>query len=132
MENDKKCERHFHFIYKLNYIEHQEITVQSGANFYNGPAVESQNDHEEKEEISKPADNIVCALMPLFKNDQKEVEAFLHKIDGAKPTMITEEVNRLLKQEKITRAGCKGQMWEILHQYKIYMPSVKNWNAQVN
>ena len=70
--------------------------------------------------------------MPLFKNDQKEVEAFLHKIDGAKPTMITEEVNRLLKQEKITRAGCKGQMWEILHQYKIYMPSVKNWNAQVN
>jgi len=71
MENDKKCERHFHFSDKVTYIEHQEITVQSGANFYNGPAVEPQNDHEEKEEISKPADNIVCALMPLFKNDQK-------------------------------------------------------------
>ena len=49
MENDKKCERHFHFSDKVTYIEHQEITVQSGANFYNGPAVEPQNDHEEKE-----------------------------------------------------------------------------------
>lgn len=43
MENDKKCERHFHFSDKVTYIEHQEITVQSGANFYNGPAVEPQN-----------------------------------------------------------------------------------------
>ena len=26
MENDKKCERHFHFSDKVTYIEHQEIT----------------------------------------------------------------------------------------------------------
>lgn len=47
--------RHFHFSDKVTYIEHQEITVQSGAIFFNGPgaddgggAVHMEDDRSEK------------------------------------------------------------------------------------
>jgi len=38
--------RHFHFTKEATYIEKQEITVQSGANFYNGPSAKNEEQRE--------------------------------------------------------------------------------------
>ena len=92
------------------------------------PANQTANQDMENEE----ADGIDRELLPIFKNSINEVKAFKRKIDGAKPTAVTQEVNRLLKEEKITKAGCKGDLWEVLHNYKLYKPSKSNWNQQVN
>jgi hypothetical protein len=71
-------------------------------------------------------------LTPIFKGNVREAEAFLRRIDGAKPTAVTEEVNRLLRAGMVTRAGCKGDLWQVLHDYGYYRPSLQNWNYQVN
>ena len=60
----------------------------------------------------------------------REAEAFLSRIDGAKPTAVTEEVNRLLRAGMVTRSGCKGDLWQVLHQGGYYKPCQSNWNKQ--
>jgi len=77
-------------------------------------------------------DNITKELMPIFKNSIENTKAFLKRIDGARPTFVTNEVNQLLKEGKITKAGCKREMWKVLSHYKLYNPSESNWNQQVN
>lgn len=44
---DKKADRVFNFSGKVTYIEKQEITVQSGATFYNGPGPSEDDDQED-------------------------------------------------------------------------------------
>lgn len=77
-------------------------------------------------------DGLVRDLKPIFRNSVENAQAFLKRIDGAKSTAVTAEVNRLLKEEQITRAGCKGDLWKVLHNYGLYKPSLSNWNQQVN
>lgn len=71
-------------------------------------------------------------LLAIFLNDIDEVRAFVRAIDGARPTFVTSHVNNLLRQQKVTRAGCKRPLWEVLHRYHLYNPSESNWNQQVN
>lgn len=53
-----RTDRHFNIQGDATYIEHQEITVQSGANFYNGPAPKSRTAKVFKEEeIDEDIDN---------------------------------------------------------------------------
>lgn len=77
-------------------------------------------------------DPTISALLPIFKNRESEVVAFIRKIDGASGTFITEEVNDLLRKEKITRAGCKTDLWRILTDQGYYRFSRSNWCRQVN
>lgn len=79
-----------------------------------------------------PDSQIIAELMPIFMNRADEARAFLQAIDGAKPTLVTEHVNLLLRQGKVTRAGCKGDLWGILNRFGLYKPNVRNWNMQVN
>lgn len=44
---EKKADRVFNFSGKVTYIEKQEITVQSGATFYNGPGPSEDDDQED-------------------------------------------------------------------------------------
>ena len=76
--------------------------------------------------------DIISELQVIFHNNREEAAAFIHRIDGAKSTFITEEVNRLLREEKITKAGCKRDLWQILHENKYYKYSESNWNRRVN
>lgn len=81
---------------------------------------------------AKTPDAIVAELMPIFKNNREETELFVNRIDGLKPTAVTETVNELLRNKTITRSGCKSSMWRILNNYGLYKPSLQNWSAQVN
>ena len=76
--------------------------------------------------------DIISELQVIFHNNCEEAAAFIRRIDGAKSTFITEEVNRLLSEEKITKAGCKRDLWRILHDNGYYKPSESNWNRRVN
>lgn len=71
-------------------------------------------------------------LLPIFLDDAAEVEKFVRNVDGAKSTMVTDYVNRLLREGKILRSSSKGDLWQILNKHKIYKPSKSNWNSQVN
>ncbi len=83
-------------------------------------------------EVGSAPTDTVGRLTPIFKGNVREAEAFLSRIDGAKPTAVTEEVNRLLRAGMVTRSGCKGDLWQVLHQGGYYRPSQSNWNKQVN
>ena len=87
-----------------------------------------------KEEGSEPpaAVGIMSELQAIFRNNCEEASAFIRRIDGAKSTFITEEVNRLLREEKITKAGCKRDLWRILHENGYYKIGESTWNRQVN
>ena len=76
--------------------------------------------------------DIISELQVIFHNNREEALAFIRRIDGAKSTFITEEVNRLLREEKITKAGCKRDLWRILHDNGYYKIGESTWNRQVN
>lgn len=105
------------------------------------PTTEARTEGAERED-AKEGPQRVCEVQPevtletellsIFLNDIDEVRAFINAIDGARPTFVTSHVNNLLRLQKVTRAGCKRPLWEILHRYRLYKPSESNWNQQVN
>ena len=104
------------------------------ADMDNASATDAAEHCMNKEEGSEPPAtvDIMSELQAIFRNNREEAAAFIRRIDGAKSTFITEEVNRLLREEKITKAGCKRDLWRILHENGYYKPSESNWNSQVN
>lgn len=74
MEDKKpkdRPDRHFHFEKEATYIENQEITVQSGANFYNGPAPKKLDEEEEKPEPEKVEQAEAKVELPKEEKDPK-------------------------------------------------------------
>lgn len=83
--------------------------------------------------VNKPDwEDVINSLLPIFKNNRDEVVAFLNTADGQKSTAITEMVNDLLRESKITKSGCKRDLWTILHDIGFYRPGESTWNKQVN
>lgn len=77
MENDTEhCVRHFHFSKEVTYIERQEITVESGAVFYNGPKANEQNttgateDCSNKDEDEESLKNLIFKARLFDSNDR--------------------------------------------------------------
>lgn len=112
-----------------------EYKIEHVDNFFaDGIGAKEGATEEDQEELAtgKEENPIIEELLPIFFNVREEVEAFIRAVDGQKPTYITEKVNDLLKKEKISRAGSKGDLWAILHEYKFYKPEKSTWNKQVN
>lgn len=74
---------------------------------------------------------LVCKLAPVFYGDRKLVMEFLGRIKGTKPTDVTAEVNRLIKDRKVSDFSCNKVLWEILHENGYYSPTLSNWNSQI-
>ena len=70
-------------------------------------------------------------LAPVFFGNRELVAEFLGRIKGAKPTDVTAEVNRLLKERKVSDISCNKVLWEILHDNGFYTPTLSNWNSQI-
>lgn len=129
-----------------NFVAHQQN------NYYGtNPAAQQQAPPHDKPATALPApaaapggetkqpqkqptgrEKVISELATCFWNDEVAAAKFLSRIDGAKPTAITDEVNALLKQGVIARACCNKDLWNILHSYSLYKPSLSNWNQQVN
>ncbi len=74
----------------------------------------------------------IAKLKPFFFNMEQEAADFVSKIRGVKPKDVTAEVNRLLKERKVSDMSCKKPLWEILHQYGLYKCGISNWDNQIN
>ena len=70
-------------------------------------------------------------LVPVFFGNRELVAEFMGRIKGAKPTDVTAEVNRLLKERKVSDISCNKALWEILHENGFYAPTLSNWNSQI-
>ncbi|MBQ6195740.1 MAG: hypothetical protein IJJ98_11390 [Prevotella sp.] len=70
-------------------------------------------------------------LTPIFYGSEEEASAFLQSIEGMKPTQITEKVNLLVSQRKISELSRKRDLWSVLNEGGFYLKSETNWNMQV-
>ena len=74
---------------------------------------------------------MVDQLKPIFYGSDEEVKAFLVSIQGMKPTQITDKVNQLVSEKKISDMSKHRDLWKVLHDCGIYERSETNWNMQV-
>ena len=72
-------------------------------------------------------------LMPIFYNNEDDVEVFLKEIKGMSPNDITDLVNRWVKEKRISNYGNsrKGDLWTMLNDAGLYTKSRQNWNRRV-
>lgn len=85
-----------------------------------------------KSTLTKEVDeSLVDKLAPVFYGNRELVSEFLGRIKGTKPTDVTAEVNRLLKERKVSDVSCNKVLWEILHENGYYTPTLSNWNSQI-
>lgn len=125
-EKEEKGARHFHFAGPCTYIEKQEVTVQAGGTFYNGPKPEPTEGSNEGD------DKLVDLLTPIFFGDSEKVKSYLKQIQGCKPTQVVAVTRRYLQERAISDASCHTPLWTILHDNGLYNPSLSNWNSQLN
>ncbi len=78
-----------------------------------------------------PQEEIVAKLKPMFYGDEDEANRFLATIQGMKPKQITDIVNKLVQDKKISDLSRKRDLWVVLHDYGLYIRSESNWNNQV-
>lgn len=70
-------------------------------------------------------------LKPIFFGIEQEAREFLIAIQGMKPIQVTEQVNRLVTDGKISELSRKRVLYSILHDANLYEPSEQNWCSQV-
>ena len=105
------------------------VFAMPGATVYQHP--ESAHAHG-KVLVTEEADEALAEkLAPVFFGNRELVAEFMGRIKGAKPTDVTAEVNRLLKERKVSDISCNKVLWEILHENGYYAPTLSNWNSQI-
>ena len=75
--------------------------------------------------------DVINKLKPIFFGQTEEAKAFLVSIQGMKPKQITDRVNQLVNERKISDISRKRDLWSVLHDYGLYEKSESNWNSQV-
>lgn len=86
---------------------------------------------ERPEQDDERQQELVEKLKPIFFGEETEARAFLTSIQGMKPTQITDRVNQLAKEKKISEMSKHRDLWRVLHDAGLYDKSESNWNAQV-
>lgn len=94
--------------------------------------LEQHANNKQSSDSEVPADVIVGQLKPIFYGSEEEAKAFLQSIQGMKPTQITNKVNQLVSQKKISDMSKNRDLWRVLHDFGIYNKTESNWNQQVN
>ena len=85
-----------------------------------------------KQQVVEEQDEALAdKLAPVFFGNRELVAEFLGRIKGARPTDVTAEVNRLLKDRKVSDISCNKVLWELLHENGYYTPTLSNWNSQI-
>lgn len=81
--------------------------------------------------LNEKEQDIVSQLTPLFFGNENDAKDFLLSIQGIKPRQITEIVNRMVSERKISELSYHRDLYRILHNCGIYTCSESNWNQQV-
>ena len=116
---------------------------EAGANcqVFNGPisgcvfampgANVTQNPVQPSTELDEQQQDVVEKLKPMFYGQLEDAKAFLVSIQGMKPTQITDKVNQLVSEKKISDMSKHRDLWKVLHDCGIYDKSESNWKQQV-
>ena len=116
---------------------------EAGANcqVFNGPisgcvfampgANVTQNPVQPSTELDEQQQDVVEKLKPMFYGQIEDAKTFLVSIQGMKPTQITDKVNQLVSDKKISDMSKHRDLWKVLHDCGIYDKSESNWNQQV-
>lgn len=91
----------------------------------------TQNPVQPSTELDKQQQDVVEKLKPIFYGQIEDAKAFLVSIQGMKPTQITDKVNQLVSDKKISDMSKHRDLWKVLHDCGIYGPTESNWNQQV-
>ena len=105
------------------------VFAMPGATVYQHP--EAAHVHGKAPATEEADEALAEKLAPVFFGNRELVAEFLGRIKGAKPTDVTAEVNRLLKERKVSDISCNKVLWEILHENGYYAPTLSNWNSQI-
>ena len=116
---------------------------EAGANcqVFNGPisgcvfampgANVTQNPVQPSAQLDEQQQDVVEKLKPMFYGQVEDAKTFLVSIQGMKPTQITDKVNQLVSEKKISDMSKHRDLWKVLHDCGIYDKSESNWNQQV-
>ena len=116
---------------------------EAGANcqVFNGPisgcvfampgANITQNPVQPSAQLNDQQQDVVEKLKPMFYGQVEDAKTFLVSIQGMKPTQITDKVNQLVREKKISDMSKHRDLWKVLHDSGIYDKSESNWNQQV-
>lgn len=116
---------------------------EAGANcqVFNGPisgcvfampgANITQNPVQPSAQLNDQQQDVVEKLKPMFYGQVEDAKTFLVSIQGMKSTQITDKVNQLVREKKISDMSKHRDLWKVLHDCGIYDKSESNWNMQV-
>lgn len=88
-------------------------------------------DQNEIRQMMSESSDIVKKLAPIFFNNLKEAENFVHQIQNMKPKQITALVSNWVKERKISEKSCNRDLWTVLYDSRLYPYTESNWNSQV-
>ena len=91
----------------------------------------TQNPVQPSTELDEQQQDVVEKLKSMFYGQIEDAKAFLVSIQGMKPTQITDKVNQLVSERKISDMSKHRDLWKVLHDCGIYDKSESNWNQQV-
>lgn len=100
-------------------------------NNYFAPVQRIESADKMRDTLDERQQEIVSQLKPIFFGCEEEARDFLTRIQGMKPKQVTELVNQLVAEKKISDVSCHRPLWKVLHEAGIYAPTESNWNAQV-
>ena len=103
----------------------------SGCVFAMPGANVTQQTGRQTESLSEKDEEVINQLKPMFYGSEEEAKAFLVSIQGMKPTQITDKVNQLVNEKKISDMSKHRDLWKVLHDCGVYERSESNWNMQV-
>lgn len=125
---DSNGDKYF-FSDNTTFIKEQNITVESGANFYNGSQPKKKSDKQEPEESNN---SIIDQLKNVCFGDRNVAATFLSQIKGMKNMEITALVHEYVKANKISEMSSHRDLWRILHDNALYNATESNWNTALS
>jgi len=114
------------FDQNTTFIKEQHITVESGANFYNG----SQPKPERKERTPDEK-KLILQLMPICNDNENYAREFLDAISGKNAKEITDMVKSFRTNGKMSAELCHHNLWKVLSDNNIYKLTERNWNDRI-
>jgi hypothetical protein len=97
-------------------------------------AEEIQNVDEKNEEeivLSPDEEALLTKLSPIFYGSVDNAKLFISSIQDMKGKQITDMVNQLIAEKKLSKLSCHRGLYTVLHDAGIYDKSESNWNMQV-
>ena len=124
-------DRVIHIHEGATYIEHQENNFHDQSQqVWNDATLQTETKHEDSNTIADKT-KLLTDLLQFFYSDEKETCRFIDIIASCRPIDITNEVKRLVSENKVSDVSCHKPMWEVLNRYGLYTRSLDNWNKNI-